>query len=307
MRFLYDSYEYWLPYKQGIFSIFINLESLSSADRTIPYQSPLISFKTISGSGGVARLKTETVSNGYFVTGIELISRGSGYYPGDAIPEIENLSDHILNTVIEVNVSPEDFPENPSIMLSNLQTCVKTTIDNDMVAQVSGSNITEFTKYGLIKNVKSYGDDVLASDGLNNNEFQVLRTTTKLSLGATGTNLKINDNPNAFLTSDTQIIFSDDVEKKGTKAFFETFIDVSGNITGGNMEIVTKDYDNLKVGDVIKADDTLSYVVQQINKPDVVFGSGVPLFNQTTDIKFPTSNTTSFKPRKAVNFTIIKS
>lgn len=306
-RFLYDSYEYWLPYEKGIFSVFINLESLTDADRTIPYDSPLISFRTISGSGAVARLKTQPVAGGFYVIGIELLSRGSGYYPGDAIAEIENLSGHILNSLIEVNVTPEDFPENPSVMLYSLQTCIKTTIDNEMISQVGGSDITEFTKYGILKNVKSYGDNTNVSDGLNKNEFQVLRTTTKVLLGVTGSNTNVSDNPNVFLTDNEVIQFSDSELKKGTKAYFESFIDNTGEVTGGNMELITKDYDNIEIGDTIKADDTLSYVVNQINKPDVVFGSGIALFNQDTDIKFPASKTVSFKPRKAVNFTIIKS
>jgi hypothetical protein len=306
-KFLYDSYANWLPTRQGILSVFINLESLTSAQRTIQTENPLITFDTISGSGGLARLKTQPASNGHYVVGIELVSAGSGYGQGDAIPKITGYETNILNNYIEVNVSPEDFPENPMVMLNNLKTCVKTTIDNEMIRDVSGSNITEFSKYGLIKDIKSIDGDVVVSESLNRNEYQMLRATTKFELLTSGTNNSVKQNPYLSLTSDTLVRFSDDDNKRANKAYFKYNLNSSLQVTDANMEVVTKDYDNFKVGDTLKAGDDFNYVINTIYKPGVVYGSGVPLLTQATAINFPSQESIDYKPKKAVTFTILKS
>jgi hypothetical protein len=306
-RFLYDSYQQWLPTRKGILSIFINLESLSDSQRTIQTANPLITFDTISGSGAVARLKTQPGTTGYYVVGIELISAGSDYNQGDAIPKITGYETNILNNYIEVNVSPEDFPENPSVMLNNLKTCVKTTIDNEMIKEISSSNITQFSKYGLIKDIKTRSGDVVVSEKLNRNEYQMLRATTKFNLTTSGANNSVKQNPYLSLTSDTYIRFSDDDTKRADKAYFKYNLNSSLQVTGGDMEVVTKDYDNFEIGDTLKAGDNFNYVIDTITKPDVAYASGTPLLTQTTSINFPLPSETDYKPKKAVTFTILKS
>jgi hypothetical protein len=121
------------------------------------------------------------------VTGIRLVTRGKNYKNGDAIPKITGLESSFLNGLIEVNVAPEDFPENPVSMLNNLETCVKVSITNKMIEETN-SNLRNFTRYGLIKDVKLDSDGTNASDGLNKNEYQMLRATSILTLGVTATN-----------------------------------------------------------------------------------------------------------------------
>lgn len=304
-KFLYNSYSYWNPTKQGILSVFINLESLTDAQRTVSVENPTVFFDSISGTGASAKLVTQPLNNGYYVVGIELISSGSGYNVGDAIPRIENNETSILNSLIEVNVSPEDFPENPSSMLNNLKTCIKVTVDNDMVKNISNTELSEFTKYGILKDVKST-NNVPATAVLNTNEPQISRTTTKLTLTPTGT-VNIDDNPSLDLADKNQITLSQSDSKKGIKAYFDFSVNSSLNVTSGTLELITKDYDNITVGDTIKVNDESDYVVSSVEKPKIAFGTGVPLVNQNTYIKFPNKNEINYKPRKAVTFTIIKS
>lgn len=304
-RFLYDSYSYWNPTKKGIFSVFIDLQSLTDSQRTVSTENPNVFFDSISGSGASAKLITQPANGGYYVIGIELLSSGSGYNIGDAIPRIENNESSILNSLIEVNVTPEDFPENPSSMLNNLKTCIKVTVDNDMVKNISNSELTEFTKYGILKDVKSINNSP-ATSTLNTNEPQISRTTTKLTLTPSGT-VNIDDNPSLDLSDQSQITLSESENKKGVKAFFDFSVNSSLNVVSGTLELITKDYDNIKVGDTIKVNEESEYIVSEVDSPKIAFGTGLPLVNQNTYIKFPNTKQINYKPKKAVTFTIIKS
>jgi hypothetical protein len=305
-RQLYESYLNWYPYKQGIFSVFINLESLTDSQRTISYENPQVTFESITGTGALARLKTIPVPGGYYVNGIELISRGSNYGFGNAKPVIENLETHILNNKIEINITPEEFPENPSIMLSNMKTCIKSTINNTMINDDVGSDLNEFTKYGIVKDVRLRSNTKKASESLNDNQFQILRATTKLTLTPSKTNEFPRENPYLNLSDKQTVTFSDTDNKKGTKVYFNYNTDSTG-VCGARMELITKDYDNFVKGDLLKVTDTFSYVIDEINKPDVIYGSGQPVLSNDFYVKFPSADTNSYKPEKALTFTIIKS
>jgi hypothetical protein len=183
-RHIYANYQDWSDPSE-ILSVFINLGGLSENDKIISISNPEITFDSITGSGAKAQLITEYIDEQrHRVTGIRLISRGKNYVNGDAIPVISGLENSILNNLIEVNVAPEDFPENPVSMLNNLETCVKVSITNTMLQQ-NGSYLRNFTRYGLLKDVKIEADNTLATDGLNDNEYQLLKATSVLTLGLT--------------------------------------------------------------------------------------------------------------------------
>jgi len=185
-RHVYANYVGWEDPSE-ILSVFIDLEGLSDSERTISADSPKVKFESVTGVGAEAQLITEYIGdNNYRVDGIRLLSRGKNYKNGDASPVIEGIDNSLLNSRIEVNVAPEDFPENPISMLNNLETCVKVSISNKMVEQ-TGTYLRNFTRYGLIKDVKIEADNTFASDGLNNNEYQILRATSIMTLGLTNT------------------------------------------------------------------------------------------------------------------------
>jgi hypothetical protein len=305
--FLYKSYNNWLPTKKGIFSIFINLDDLTDEQKIVSSENPTINFTSLSGSGASAKLKTEKINNVNYVTGIELVSSGSDYNVGDVKVSIDGDEGSILNKKIEVNITPSDFPEIPHVMLNNLKTCIKTNFDNEAIKKGSGTNINEFTRFGLIKDIKSSTTNLSPSDTLNKNEFQVLRTTTKLSLSATGSNNSFNSNSNLLLTKGTEVDIKGDTDKKGEIVYFKYFANSSSEVTGGNLEIITKDYDNIKIGDTIEIDDNFNYVVTGIDKPTVSFGAGTPLINKKTSLLLPNPDLSDYLPRKGVSITILKS
>lgn len=182
---VYQNYLGWESPSE-ILSVFINLENLTDAEKTVTSPNPKVTFKSITGSGAEAQLVTEYIGdNQYRVTGITLLTRGGSYKNGDAIPTITGFENSILNSRIEVNVAPEDFPENPVSMLNSLETCIKVTINNRMIEDTN-TNLRNFTRYGLIKDVRLDSTGTKASDGLNTNEYQFLRATTVLTLGVTG-------------------------------------------------------------------------------------------------------------------------
>lgn len=307
LYFLYNSYNNWISNRKGIFSIFIDLESLTETERTISVDSPVVSFSTISGTGASARIITQPITNGYLVTGIELISRGSGYNVGDAVPVITGAETSVLNSKIQVNICPEDFPEIPHVMLNNMKTSIRVNIDNDFIKNGANSNITQFTKFGLLKNVKDIDGEILTSDSLNNDEFQILRATTTLTLGTSGSNNLLDQNPNLLITEGTTVKFNDSESKKGQVAYFKYYYNTSKEVTGADIEIISKDYNNIIIGDYIQVDSNFKYVVTAINKPDVSFATGQALLSKNTSIKFPNVENFSYQPKKSVTFTITKS
>jgi hypothetical protein len=189
-RHVYANYLGWEDPSE-ILSVFINLEGLTDEQKTISIQNPKVTFDSITGTDAEAELLTDYIGKDlYRVKGIRLLSRGKNYKNGDAIPVISGLSTSILNSRIEVNVAPEDFPENPVSMLNNLETCVKVSITSKMIENTN-TNLRNFTRYGLLKNVKLNADNTNAADGLNKNEYQMLRATTILTLGVTNANIAV--------------------------------------------------------------------------------------------------------------------
>lgn len=187
---IYTNYQGWEDPSE-ILSVFINLEGLTDEQTIISSGNPKVTFESITGEDAEAELITDYLGeNRYRVRGISLLKRGRNYRNGDAIPKITGFENSILNSRIVANVAPEDFPENPVSMLNNLETCVKVTITNRMIED-SNTNIRNFTKYGLIKDVVLDSTNTKASDGLNKNEYQFLRTTSILTLGATSIGIAI--------------------------------------------------------------------------------------------------------------------
>lgn len=190
-RHIYKNYEDWQDPSE-ILSVFINLDGLSDSQKTILIENPTVTFDSITGTDGLAQLITDNLGNGsYRVKGIQILSHGKNYKNGDAIPKITGLENSILNKLIEVNVAPEDFPENPISMLNNLETCVKVSFTNKMIEE-TGTNLRTFSRYGLIKDVKLEINGTNASEGLNKNEYQMLRATTIMTLGVTNTSISID-------------------------------------------------------------------------------------------------------------------
>lgn len=306
-KFLKDSYDYWFPNKKGILSVFINLQNLKDDEKILKTESANVTFKTLTGSDGLAKLKTEPYKNQYIVTGIELISSGYGYDVGDAKPIIDGYESSILNDKIEVNITPENFPEIPHVMLKNMKTNISLNIDNYDINTVSGTNITQFTKYGIIKNVKLPETEIDAIDGLNENEVQIVRSTTILNMSPNGSDRNIGQNPNLLILPGDSVKLSDDDNKKGDVVYFKYDLDSNDDVTGAKIEIITKDYENIKVGDSIFINNNFKYVVDSINKPDVSFGTGTPLLNNDTNILMPDVDEIQFSPRKTITFNIKKS
>lgn len=183
-RHVYANYQGWEDPSE-ILSVFVNLEHVPESELIVKNPNPQIVFDSITGTDGLAEFITEQVDNEtYKIIGIRLITRGKNYKNGDAIPRIVDMENSILNNYIEVNVAPEDFPENPIAMLNSLETCIKVSITNKMIEE-TGTNLRNFTRYGIIKDVKLDSNDSVASDGLNKNEYQMLRATSILNLGLT--------------------------------------------------------------------------------------------------------------------------
>jgi hypothetical protein len=182
---IYANYQGWEDPAE-ILSVFINLDDLTDDEKIITTENPKVSFASITGTDASAELITDNLQNNKFrVRGIRLLSRGKNYKNGDAIPVIEGFEDSILNNRIEVNVAPEDFPENPISMLNNLETCIKVSITSSMI-ESTNTNLRNFTRYGLIKDIRLSDTKNKASDALNVNEYQILRTTDILTLGVSG-------------------------------------------------------------------------------------------------------------------------
>ena len=189
-RHVYKNYENWSNSSE-ILSIFINLEGLSDVEKTISIENPTVTFESITGTDALAQIITDNLGNGsYRIKGIQLLTYGKNYKNGDAIPKITGLENSFLNSLIEVNVAPEDFPENPVSMLNNLETCIKVSLTNKMIED-TGTNLRSFSRYGIIKNVKLEEDGTNASEALNKNEYQMLRATTIMTLGVTSTNIAV--------------------------------------------------------------------------------------------------------------------
>ena len=181
---IYSNYENWQDTSE-ILSIFINLENLTEEELSVNEPNPQVIFRTITGTNASAQLLTDSLGDGTFrVKGIQLLSRGKNYKIGDANPLIVGYENSVLNSRIEVNGTPEDFPENPVSMLNNIETCIKVSITNQMI-ESTNTNIRNFTKYGIIKDVKLQDGETNASDGLNVNEYQVLRATSLVNLSKT--------------------------------------------------------------------------------------------------------------------------
>lgn len=184
-RHIYANYEGWEDVSE-IISVFINLEGLSDSQLTLASPNPKVIFDTITGSGAEAQLITQEVArNQHKVVGIRLLSRGKNYSIGDAVPKITGYETSVLNSRIEVNVAPEDFPENPISMVNNLETCIKVSISNKMLDE-SETYIRNFSRYGIIKDVKLSTDNTKASEALNTNQYQFLRATTVMTMSVTG-------------------------------------------------------------------------------------------------------------------------
>lgn len=182
---IYSNYLGWEDPSE-ILSVFINLDDLTDEQKIVNSENPKVSFRSITGTDASAELITDNLQNNrYRVRGIRLLTRGKNYKNGDAIPSIEGYEDSILNSRIEVNVAPEDFPENPVSMLNNLETCIKVSVSSSMISSTN-TNLRNFTRYGLIKDVRLSDTGNKAADGLNTNEYQLLRTTDVLTLGVTG-------------------------------------------------------------------------------------------------------------------------
>lgn len=183
-KHIYANYQGWEDPSE-ILSVFIDLTGLTDDQKIVSAPNPEVLFTSITGTNGKAELITDDIGNNtYRVTGIRLITRGKNYKNGDATPKFTNITNDTLLNRIEVNVAPEDFPENPISMLNNLETCIKVSVSNKMLEE-SNTNIRNFTRYGIIRDIKLNTDNTNAADGLNTNEYQVLRATSVLTLGVT--------------------------------------------------------------------------------------------------------------------------
>jgi hypothetical protein len=190
-RHIYANYQGW-ENPSEILSVFIDLENLTDDEKTIPIANPKVNFESITGTDAQAELITEYIGeNKNRVTGIRLLERGKNYKNGDTNPKIEGVTGSILEDYIEINVAPEDFPENPVSMLNSLETCIRVSITNKMVEDTN-TNLRTFTRYGIMKDVRLEADNTKASDGLNSNEFQMLRATTVATLGLTAVNVPVD-------------------------------------------------------------------------------------------------------------------
>jgi hypothetical protein len=184
-RHIYANYQGWEDISE-ILSVFINLDGLSDEQITLSSPNPKVTFDSITGTNAEAQLITQEVgTNQHKVLSISLLSRGKNYNVGDAVPKITGFESSILNSRIEVNVAPEDFPENPISVVNNLETCIKVSISNTMLED-SETNIRNFSRYGIIKDVKLADNNTRASDSLNTNQYQFLRATTVMTMSVTG-------------------------------------------------------------------------------------------------------------------------
>jgi hypothetical protein len=74
----------------------------------------------------------------------------------------------------------------------------------------------------------------------------------------------------------------------------------------GLLEITTKDPGGITLNDEIKVSDTSTYYVQNVFKTPVKFGTGTPLLNQNTSVKFPKPEAKQYTPEKVATFLIFK-
>lgn len=193
-RHIYANYQGWEDPSE-ILSIFINLDGLTDEQKTINVANPEVTFTSVTGVGGLAQLITDDIGgNRHRVRGITLLSRGKNYKNGDVTPRISGVSNDTLLNRIEINVAPEDFPENPVSMLNSLETCIKVSVTNKMLEDTN-TNIRNFTRYGIIKDTRLSSNDTKAAEGLNTNEYQVLRATSILTLGVTQPSGPVLDEP----------------------------------------------------------------------------------------------------------------
>lgn len=86
---------------RGIMSVDIDLTNLTEAQRTIGVENPVLTVSDVSGSGATVRIKTDPIGvSNHIITGVELVSEGSGY--GD-LPIINTSS--ILSSTLQDRIT----------------------------------------------------------------------------------------------------------------------------------------------------------------------------------------------------------
>lgn len=172
-----------VSYSQGndgeILSIFINLSSLTYAQRIVSTANPTIEITSATGSGASARLKTFTDTSGNnVVEGVELLQGGSGYYDYTlTISSISNASTFL--NVLEVNIEPVDgYATSVRKLLNCTQLAFKVEVDSEDIQDLNLGQ-TSFKTYGILKNPETTSNTVFGSD-LNKNQKKLQSNVTRL-------------------------------------------------------------------------------------------------------------------------------
>jgi len=169
----------------GIMFARINLDAMSDLQKTISIANPIVDIIDTQGSGAIIKLNTFQINqNTHKITGIEIISRGSGYteLPDFSVQGIS--SDNIINSYINIGVFPESIFVSADKYVLPISYKIKTTIKTDELSSLLSTNIID--SFAILANPEYIENNSKVKSTTNNNDYFSLETRVVCGLsGAT--------------------------------------------------------------------------------------------------------------------------
>ena len=170
-------------------SVSVDLEGITDANLETFSSKPTIEINSSTGTGGIINLTTKNAgfsagSELYVIDGVELTSPGTGYRD----ITLSEIPDALTN---KLKVSLDYYgglAANPARVLNATKFMISVTLRTDQIASTSGSDQSEFNRYGLIRDVLSIGTTSSGATALfktgseaNTNEPKVISNVTKIT------------------------------------------------------------------------------------------------------------------------------
>ena len=164
-------------------SVFINLFGLSESDLTVTEKDPVVIIGSLTGRGASVRLTTYKKGSNYVVDGIRLIDGGTNYRDAVVTDVPNNLTSRIT---FNFDYRGGLFAD-PRRLLNATRVMVKVTLREDQIADTFSTDQTTFTRYGLIKDVVSSGNDTnfIAGSDTNPGQTQTFSNIKRVQVSST--------------------------------------------------------------------------------------------------------------------------
>lgn len=293
-------------------SVSVNLQGLTETELTTTTESPIVNLTSSTGTGGDIRLKTRTagISFGvqqYVVTGVDLVSAGSGYKDVAITSVSPDVSDKI-----KINLDYfEGLGSNPRRALNATKFMIAVAIRSDKLPTEAGTDQNVFTRYGLIRDVlvkastaSGLTSAYLAGSDKNRDEEQILSNVTKISLaqnvarGFTFSGSNITFEKGSPITNTTNLSssrlssVSSTIKESGkTGKIVNAKATTKLSLTNGaDLEVIGAADDIFKVGDTLVPNNAtdVPYTISSVTKPDVQAFTGKVVASNTTNVTLTT-------------------